>query len=152
MPDLQREINQRIETFVNEVAALARRAAIESLSEALDHPTSGRRRGRPPKNGASLADAVVTNGRRGRRRGSKGGKRSQAEITRAVERLHGYIQEHPGERMEQIAKGLGSTTKDLRLPVNKLVGDDLIRTEGEKRATRYFSAAGGKSRGRRKKA
>lgn len=150
MPDLQREINQRIESFVNEVTALARRAAIESLSEALDHPASGRRRGRPPKNGASAAMPQVSNGRRGRRRG-KGGKRSQAEITREVERLHSYIQENPGQRMEQIAQGLSSTTKDLRLPVNKLVSDALIRTEGEKRATRYFSASGGRSRGRRKK-
>ena len=48
-------------------------------------------------------------------------------------------------------------TKDLALPIRKLVGQKQIRTEGQRRATRYFPGAGGGGgrrarRGRRGKA
>lgn len=40
--------------------------------------------------------------------------------------------------MEQIAKTLGTTTKELALPAKKLIAEKKIKTKGERRATKYF--------------
>ena len=53
---------------------------------------------------------------------------------------------HPGLRIEQINKELGTQTRDLALPLRKLISEGAVRTEGEKRSTQYFPGAG-KSRG-----
>jgi len=50
--------------------------------------------------------------------------------------------------MEEISKALGAQTKDLRRPAQELVGQKLLKTKGQKRATQYFAGAGG---GRKKK-
>ena len=42
--------------------------------------------------------------------------------------------------MEAIGKALGTPTKELNLPVKKLLSAKRIRTKGEKRATEYFPA------------
>jgi YD repeat-containing protein len=42
--------------------------------------------------------------------------------------------------MEDIARDTGMTTKDLSLPIKKLLGASQVTTEGQKRATRYFPA------------
>ena len=42
--------------------------------------------------------------------------------------------------MEALGKALGVATKDLTIPVKKLLASKRIRTHGEKRATEYFPA------------
>jgi hypothetical protein len=42
--------------------------------------------------------------------------------------------------MEAIGKALGAPTKDLNLPIKKLLASKKIRSEGHKRATEYFPA------------
>ncbi len=69
-----------------------------------------------------------------------GEKRPPGELAKLVEKLGDYIKGHPGQRMEQIGKALGTPTKDLTLPVKKLLSAKKIRTQGEKRATEYFPA------------
>jgi len=61
-------------------------------------------------------------------------------LTQLVGRLLSEIKAKPGLRMEQIAKTLGSTTKDLALPAKKLIAEKKIKTKGERRATKYFPA------------
>lgn len=50
-----------------------------------------------------------------------------------------YISAHAGERLEQISKGLGVPSKELKLPVQKLFEQNKIKTTGEKRGTKYFA-------------
>lgn len=116
--DFQRQITQRIDRFVEEITELARQHALSTLADALDTKLPG----------------LTINARR------RGGKRSPSEIRAEADKLLGYIEEHPGQRMEDIAKDVGMTTKDLSLPIKKLVGEDKVMTEGQKRATRYFPA------------
>ena len=56
-----------------------------------------------------------------------------------------------GLRIEQINKELGTTTRDLALPIRKLIAEGHLHTKGEKRATTYFAGEGGGGRGKRSK-
>ncbi len=69
-----------------------------------------------------------------------GAKRPPAELVKLTEKLGEYIKANPGLGMEVIGKALGSPTKDLNLPVKKLLAAKKIRVEGQKRATEYFPA------------
>ena len=71
---------------------------------------------------------------------ASGEKRPPAELAKLVEKLHDFIKGHPGQRMEAIGKALGTPTKDLILPVKKLLAAKKIRVKGQKRATEYFPA------------
>lgn len=68
---------------------------------------------------------------------AKGGKRSPAELVVLTNILLKYIAKHPGQRIEHIAVGLGRPTKELNLPIKKLISEKLIATKGQKRATTY---------------
>ena len=43
-----------------------------------------------------------------------------------------------GLRIEEINRELGTTTKDLALPIRKLVADGMLAAKGQRRATKYF--------------
>jgi hypothetical protein len=55
------------------------------------------------------------------------------------ERFVAFVRQHPGLRIEQINKQLGTLTKDLALPIRKLVATGMISVRGEKRSTTYFA-------------
>jgi hypothetical protein len=71
---------------------------------------------------------------------ASGEKRPPAELAKLTERLGEYIKGHPGLRMEAIGKALGAPTKDLNLPMKKLLAAKKVRSEGQKRATEYYAA------------
>jgi hypothetical protein len=137
MSNFEQQINQRVQTFVAEITELARRQALETLSSALAG-AGLLDRGRGGRNGA---------GRRGGRAAalamSAGGRRSADQIDATCQALLGQIGSNPGQRIEQIGAAIGMRTKDLALPIRKLVGQKQIRTEGQRRATRYFPGSGG---------
>ena len=120
MNDFQNELNRVVSGFVAQVTQLARRAAIDTLETAL-----GKRTG-------------LTSGR-GTRVSLRGGQRTSGELDRLADNFHGFVAKHPGLRIEQINKELGTNTKDLALPIRKLVADGAIKTKGEKRSTIYFA-------------
>ena len=71
----------------------------------------------------------------------KGQKRDPATLRQTVEDLAKEIGRLPGKRIEQIAAQMGEPTRDLALPVKKLIAAKRIKTTGHKRATRYFPRA-----------
>jgi hypothetical protein len=133
MNDVDRQIRDRVESFVAELTDLVRQAALESVSEVLGGqavPGALRRRGgRPPRP-------------RIRRRG---GKRSPEEIDATTQRVLDYVRDNPGHGVEQMAIDLATNTKDLTLPIKKLLSNGDLLTEGQKRATKYFATSGGGS-------
>jgi hypothetical protein len=142
MSNFEQQINQRVQSFVAEITELARRQALETLSSALAGAGLLTGRGRAGRNGA---------GRRGRAAlaASAGGRRSPDQIEATCEALLGQIGANPGQRIEQIGSAIGMRTKDLALPIRKLLAQKQIRTEGQRRATRYFPGGGGAGGGRR---
>ncbi len=53
-------------------------------------------------------------------------------------KLLAYVERHPGNGIEKIGAGIGVSTRDLQIPVRRLLAARKIRTRGAKRATRYY--------------
>lgn len=124
MSDFQAEMDRVVQGFVAQISDLARRAALEMIEKSLGQ--SGVRSGR----GALR----LSSGGRGR-----GAKRTAADLEQISSHFVSFVSKHPGLRIEQINKELGTTTKDLALPIRKLVSDGVIKTKGKKRSTTYFA-------------
>jgi len=146
VPNFEQMIAHRVQIFVTEITELARQQALETLSAAL--VAGGRARAGRGRNGATAPRVT----RRGR--DQAGNRRSPEEIDRAAQALLSEIQSNPGLRVEQIGRALGAATKDLSLPLKKLLSQRMVRSEGQRRATRYFpgggAARGGRGKGRGK--
>ncbi len=134
MPTVKDQIRERVEAFAADIAELIRASAMETVAAALGEGVGGgrggrgrRAAGRPPR-GAGRAVAAR----------AKGAKRPPGEIETLTAELGSYIKNNPGQRIEQIAKGIGTSTKELTLPVKKLLAKKAIKTRGQKRATQYF--------------
>jgi hypothetical protein len=126
-------IRSRVEAFAEELSALIRDSAMETVREALGGGGSAPRRG--ARGGrAAASSAPVRGGRR-----EKGQKRDPGEIERLTGRLLDYVKGNAGQRIEQIAAGMGTVTKELNLPVKKLIAQKSLKTKGQKRATQYFA-------------
>ncbi|HKY34679.1 MAG TPA: hypothetical protein VJN18_01960 [Polyangiaceae bacterium] len=69
----------------------------------------------------------------------KGGRRSADELQELATGVLGYIRKNPGQRAEQIADGMSTTTKELARPLSMLLADKAIKTEGVKRGTTYMA-------------
>jgi hypothetical protein len=142
MSDFQSQINKLVGEFVTQVTALARQAAMDTLTTALGAAAAKRKGGAA---GPSLAMPALGAGRiapAGGGKRTKGAKRPQAEIESTQQAVLEFIAKNPGLRIEQINKELGTQTRDLQLPLRKLIAAGSIRTEGEKRATTYYAGEG----------
>jgi hypothetical protein len=135
---LDDRIRARVEQFAAELAELIRESAMETVSVALAgaRPSPGR----GGRRGAAVAVPVVRGGRgRGAASREKGAKRPPDEIERLTGKLLDYVKGNPGQRIEQIADGMGTSTKELNLPAKKLIANKQLKTKGQKRATQYFA-------------
>jgi hypothetical protein len=146
---LDRDLRSRIDTFVAELSAMVKASAVQAVQEALGAGAPARRGpGRPRKNASGAAAPA----RRGRR-----GKRSSEDVQAMADQVLAYVKSNPGSRLEQISAGMAVPSKDLKLPVAKLLEGALVHTEGRKRGTKYFAGGGrgaakrGAKTGRRKK-
>lgn len=131
MSDFQNEMNRTVQSFVAQITQLAHRAAIDTLESAF----TGRGGG---KNGRPAAPVIAAVGGRGRARGGRGAKRTPEDLEALSQKFATFVKAHPGLRIEQINKELGTTTKDLALPIRKLIADGMITAKGKKRSTTYF--------------
>src|SRR5690606_11384278 len=123
----------RVEAFVDELSDLIRQSAMDTVAQVLGGGGDGEaRRGRRGAAGRAAAEPRAARPR------AKGAKRSQDELERLTNRLLAYIKSNPGQRIEQVAKGMGVSTRELNLPAKKLLANKAIRTKGQKRATQYF--------------
>jgi len=133
MSDFQNDMNHAVQGFVAQITELARRAALETLESAFGGKTG--RVGAAPAVAAMAPPSAV---RAGRPRGGRGAKRTAEDLEALSEKFAAFVKANPGLRIEQINKELGTTTKDLALPIRKLVADKVISAKGQKRSTTYF--------------
>ncbi len=146
--NLTHEIESRIQRFIGELNELLRKQALQAVSDALTTNGAPVRRGpgRPPGprpsilgTGAAPSAPKATRGR-SRRRGEK---RTQEELAQLENTLENHVRSNPGQGIEAIGKAIGYDTGELSRPMKKLIERGAIRTEGAKRATKYFIGGGG---------
>jgi hypothetical protein len=123
MSDFQIEMNRVVADFVAQITELAREAARNMIDEALRGGSRG---------GFMLG--------RGRGRGGRGSKRTSNELDTMKDQFYTFVAKHPGLRIEQINKQMGTNTKDLALPIRKLIAEGALKTKGKKRSTTYFAS------------
>ncbi len=153
MSDIEHELRSRVDHFVSELSALIRRQALQAVEEVLKKGDGGaaqpRKAGRPAKaapegeakqakarGGAKAKPAAAAAAAAAKRRA--GEKRTPQQLAAITEQVFNYIKSNGGQGVEQIAKALGTSTKELTLPIRKLLADKKIGSKGQKRATRYF--------------
>jgi hypothetical protein len=117
---LEDRIRARALAFATELDALIREAALQAITDTLLCPT-----------GAFASE---------RSTGRRIGKRGSAEIVALMDQVRIYVGAHPGQGVEVISRDLGLPSKDLALPIKRLLATGGIVKEGEKRSTRYFPA------------
>ena len=129
MSNFQHEMNQVVDGFVAQIAELARQAALNTLEATFASHGAGRAPTvAPPRGGATM----------GRPRGGRGAKRRPEDLEALSNQFASFVKSHPGLRIEQINKELGTTTKDMALPIRKLIAEGRIAAKGQKRSTQYF--------------
>jgi hypothetical protein len=138
MLDPHREIQALVDNFVADLSDLAKRIAIEQLKAAFGV-------------GAKLAGTKLGNVKlpplpmpapaaRSRASRASRARRGHREIEAIRDKLLAAIAEEPGRRAEDISAALGTKTADIAQSLRKLVAERLVRTEGARRGTRYYSA------------
>jgi len=136
---LDREIQDKVGSFAQELTLLVRKAAVEAVAGALGATDTRPRRGRPP--GRKAASSATGRPRRGaapgRRR--KRGRRSAEQLGAISDRLYKYVKSNPGQSIEQIGKGLGLPTSELKRPASNLLEGKKLRTTGQRRGTKYHA-------------
>ncbi len=121
MLDPHRELQALVDDFVAELSDLAKRIAIEQLKTAF---------GTGAQPAAPLASTSPPRAGRARR--------GHREIEALRDKLLASIAEQPGRRAEDINTALGTSTPQIAQPLRQLVAEQLVRTEGTRRGTRYF--------------
>lgn len=116
--NLQQQMNHTVQSFLHHVTDMARRAAVDALAATLGDRAARAHAGRPL--------------------GARADKRTTAELNALSERFVAFVRAHPGLRIEQINRTLGTQTKDLALPIRKLIAEGAIHVKGQKRSTKYF--------------
>jgi hypothetical protein len=137
MSQVNAEIRARIESFAADLTALVQKAALDAVVNALSASGAApaAKRAAAPAKKAAPAPAKPAAKSAAR---PKGAKRPPGEIAKTTQRLADYIKSNPGQGIEAIGKALATPTKDLTLPIKKLLGDKKIVAKGEKRATKYY--------------
>jgi hypothetical protein len=145
MSDVEHDLRSRVEGFINQLRAIVARETLAAVDGMLKRGEVAPRAtlikkapspARPAPRQAIVPRALMPKIAAPARR--PGEKRPAAELEQITHRLGAYIKANPGQGIEQIAKALETQTKELTLPIKKLLEAKRIGSKGHKRATRYF--------------
>ena len=130
MNDINKQIEHRVTSFVSDLTALVRQAAVEAVADVLGSHKgrNGRSNGTGASNGArSAAD-------------SNGGRRSPEQIASVIASVLAYIKAHPNTRSEAIRNDLNLSKPVAHDSLGRLRGAKKIKMKGVKRAATYTAA------------
>jgi hypothetical protein len=126
------EIRRLVDDFVAQLTEIVHESALDMVREALGDTPAPRKRGpgRPPK---------ATAAKPGRKRKARA-RRTAGEVEALGKVVLDYVRANAGQRLEEIGRGLKRATKDLKRPIAKLLESGALRTEGQRRGTKYYAA------------
>jgi hypothetical protein len=134
---INQQIEARVQAFVQELSALVKSAALDAVSGALGGSSTAlthARRGRPPGSKNKKSAAAPQGVRRAKR-----GKRTTAQVDQMGARVLDHVKKHPGQGVERISKALRLKSKELTLPIGRLLESKKLKTTGQRRGTKYFA-------------
>jgi hypothetical protein len=133
------EIRTRIDSFLTELSGLVRKAALESVQDALGSGAAPRRR-RGPGGPRGSARRGPGRPRKAARRGrtAKRIRHSAADLEKIAARVMAQVRSKPGQRLEEIGRALRTDTGVLKRPIANLLAAKKLSTKGQKRGTRYL--------------
>lgn len=157
--DVRAEIQRLVDVFVSDLETLVRRAALETVAQALGTtapvaagprppiPPRGAPRAPEPRRAARPAPpgrAATADRGSARERGPSSDRvrRSADQIAATAERIVRHVEQNPGARSEDIRAALGLPKNEWQLTAKRLVDTGRLATRGEKRATTYFVKGG----------
>lgn len=114
---MNREIEQLVGSFVGDLEKLFEKKSADHINEILV--------GLGGKKRVSVKGFLHT------------GKRTPEELDEMQANLFAYLKKNPGQRCEEIAKGMKVDTSDLALPLKKL--GKKLKWEGVARGRRYWA-------------
>ena len=127
--NIQQQIEARVQAFVREVSELVRTSAMQAVADALGG-SAGARRGRP----VDSKNAAPTAAKGGR---AKRGKRTSEQVDSMAARILEHVKKNPGANVTGMAKAFNLKSKDLTLPIGKLMASKKLKTTGQRRGTKY---------------
>jgi hypothetical protein len=137
-------MSTRVHELIEEFAAKLEDALKQDLRDAIERLGLGiegsHRNAKPHRTSRPMATG-----------GRNGVKRDAAALEGLSQQFVAFVTKHPGLRIEQINRELGTTTKNLALPIRKLIADGTIKARGQKRSTTYELATGRSSGRKRRK-
>jgi hypothetical protein len=128
-------ISLRVQSFARELEQLVHAQALAAVQAAL----GGASMPRPTAPVSSLRAPAKPAGAKKPRAAKKAARKSGAAVA-ADAKIVAHVKEHPGLRLEVIAKGLGVPSPKLKQRVADLVASKALRKEGKTRGTTYFVA------------
>ncbi len=138
----EKAIKAHVESFVRDLTAMIREAALEHVLGALGEAVTKKRGpGRPRGSGNTTTTT--------RRRKGKRIRRSSEDVEALASAILTHVKANVGQGVTEIAGALRRTSKDLKLPIQKLLAEKKLKTTGQKRGTKYH--AGGRGGGATRK-
>lgn len=134
------QLQNIVDNFVQQLTAVWRQSAIDALGGmggGQDHAAKKSSKiaaSNGHSNGNSNGNGHSSNGHAA----AKGAKRDPAAIGALKDKFLSFVNANGGLRIEQINKEMGTSTKELALPIRQLLAEKLIKAKGQKRSTTYF--------------
>ncbi len=131
-------IRDRVDSFVADLTQMIREAALEAVQQALGAggASAARRSAGPGRKPSAAGKGSSAGGRKSPGAAPKG------NAAQVAEKLLAEIRRQPGQRLEEIARALKTTTANLRPALDLLLGQGRVRTEGKARGTNYHVGTG----------
>ena len=117
------DLAEQIDQLVRDHLAQVRAEANAALERAFEGAGAAKKMAAAPKRRAS------------------GKRRSHSEVAELAERLHASVASEPGEVMTHYSRRLGSSVRELNLPMTMLRRDGRLRTTGARDHTRYYPSS-----------
>lgn len=129
-------IRERVDSFVADLTQMIREAALEAVQQALGAGAPAARRAGAPGRKQAAKRGPAGGGRK------PSGSAPKGNSAQVAEKLLAEIRRQPGQRLEEIARSLKTTTANLRPALDLLLGEGRVRTEGKARGTNYHVGSG----------
>lgn len=128
------KIQKAVDRFVEEIQQIVADEARETLMSILggEQPT---RRASAPKRGGTRAStpAAAPSRKKGKRV-----RRSAEDLVAVQEKIVAVLKKQPGVNSEELQDALGMSKQDVQRPLTLLREEGKVKTEGQKRAMRYY--------------